>query len=278
MPAYRTRFFGTSMQHVDYFSGQYLYGDDLSQTQIDQWYRDESEGYSSLDHEDAQNAVYVYHELNKLHGFSQLPARRFPKALGVGSAFGEEFRPIISQLDTLTVLDPSEKFVRDSIYGVPTHYVKPVPSGQMPFERETFDLCVCLGALHHVPNVTFVVSEIARCLKTGGFALIREPIVSMGDWRSQRPGLTKHERGIPLDYFRALLLRAGLQIQSERLCVFPIIPRLSNKIGISAFNSKLLTRIDAGLSNLTARNITYHRTTPIKKLAPSSAYFVLSKK
>jgi len=67
------------MQHVDYFSGKYLYGDDLSQAQIDQWYRDESEGYSSLDHEDAQNAVYVYHE-----DFQRLSALGVPSVKNSG--------------------------------------------------------------------------------------------------------------------------------------------------------------------------------------------------
>jgi len=266
------------MQAENYLSGERLYGDDLSQSQIDQWYQDESEGYSSLDHPDAQNPIYVYHELNKLHGFSRLPDKKFPQALGVGSAYGEEFLPVINKVEKLTVLDPSEKFVRDRIYDLPAEYVKPVASGKMPFEDEVFDLCLCLGALHHIPNVTFVVAEIFRCLKAGGFAVIREPIVSMGDWNSSRAGLTKHERGIPLAYFRQLVLRAGFQIVSERQCVFQPLPRICNKVGISAFSSRLITQVDSVLSYLTAGNSTYHRTSFVEKLGPSSVYFVLAKK
>jgi len=266
------------MQNRNYLSGELLYGDDLSQVQIDQWYKDESEGYSGLDHPDAQNPIYVYHELNKLHGFSRLPNKKFPAALGVGSAYGEEFLPIINKLEKLTILDPSEKFVRDKIHGVPAKYIKPSASGAMPFEDKVFDLCLCFGALHHVPNVTFVVGEMFRCLKAGGFAVIREPIVSMGDWNAPRPGLTKHERGIPLAYFRQMVLRAGFQIVSERLCVFQPLPRICNKVGVTTFNSRLLTKVDSGLSYLTTRNNTYHRTTFVEKLGPSSVFFVLTRK
>lgn len=265
------------MKNNDFLSGKKLYGDDLPQNMIDQWYEDESEGYSNLNHQDSQEPVYVYHELNKLHGFSQLPSQRFFNVLGVGSAYGEEFKPIIDKIEKLTVLDPSEKFVRDNIFGKPVNYIKPVASGKMPFNDESFDLCICLGALHHIPNVTFVVSEIYRSLIDGGFALIREPVVSMGDWTKPRPGLTKHERGIPLDYFRQLLVQTGFQVLSERLCIFPPLPKITNAIGIAAFNSRLLTKIDFLLSLIVQSNNAYHRTTFIEKLSPSNVYYVLQK-
>lgn len=265
------------MQTNDYLSGHQLYGDNLPQDMIEQWYADESEGYSSLDHQDSNEPVYVYHELNKFHGFSRLPRQTFSDVLGVGSAYGEELKPIIHQIKNITVLDPSDKFVREEIYGVRAAYVKPIASGKMPFDSNVFDLCVCLGALHHIPNVTFVVSEIYRCLRSGGFALIREPVVSMGDWKQHRPGLTKHERGIPKAYFRQLILQTGFQIMSERPCVFPLLPKLSNAVGVATFNNKFLTKIDYYLSRLTAANNIYHRRRFIEKLASSSVYYVLAK-
>jgi len=261
----------------EYLSGSKLYGDDLPLDMIQEWYADESEGYASLSDSDPADPAYVYHQLNKLHGFSRLTDRHFPRALGFGSAYGEEFKPIIDRIDEITILDPSDKFVRPSIHSKPARYIKPNISGQMPFPNEQFDLCLCLGALHHVPNVTFVVSEIFRCLAVGGMALIREPIVSMGDWSRPRRGLTRHERGIPLPLFRNLILQAGFEIQSERPCVFPLLPKLSNRLGVAAFDNRILTQINAILCKITAGNIAYHRQGVLSKLGPSSVYYVLAK-
>lgn len=63
----------------------------------------------------------------------------------------------------------------------------------LDFESEQFDLITCLGALHRIPNVSMVVNELYRCLGKGGYLLLREPVVSMGDWSVPREGLTKRE-------------------------------------------------------------------------------------
>ena len=86
---------------------------------------------------------------------------------------------------------PSDAFTRQRVFGVPCHYVKPVESGNLPFDDACFDLLTCFGVLHHIPNVSHVVGELARCLKPGGYALMREPVISMGDWRQPRAGLTR---------------------------------------------------------------------------------------
>ena len=126
----------------------------------------------------------------------------------------------------LTVVDPSQAFVCDRVHGIPATYVKPAADGTLPFGDGAFDLITCLGVLHHIPNVSRVLSELYRCLACGGYALLREPVISMGDWRLPRRGLTRRERGIPLPLFRRLLRETGFELASERLCLFPPIPRL----------------------------------------------------
>lgn len=68
--------------------------------------------------------------------------------------------------------------------------------GKISFEDNSFDLITSFSVLHHVPNVSFVISELVRVLSKDGYLLIREPIHSMGDWSVKREGLTKNERGI----------------------------------------------------------------------------------
>jgi SAM-dependent methyltransferase len=261
-----------------YLSGERIYGDDFTQEEIEAWYRDEENGYAGLDHKDANEPVYFYHALNLLHGFNFLPGKKFEKVLGIGSAYGEEFKPVIDHIDNLTILDASKKYIRNKIYGIPVTYQQPLPSGKLVFNDGSFDLITCLGVLHHIPNVSFVMSELHRCLKPGGYALIREPIVSMGDWTRFRLGLTKRERGIPFDCFNELILRNGFEVTRRTFCVFPLVAKLGSILGIKVYNSLFLTSLDKALSVITQRNRTYHRRTLLQKFGPTNIYYVLRKK
>lgn len=261
-----------------YFSGERLYGDDFTIEQIQEWFADEAEGYANLGAKEKDKYHYVYHRLNIAHGFKFIRDRRFNEVLGLGSAYGDEFRPILHDVDQVTILDPSDAFsdVKE-IFGTPCNYIKPRSHGNMPFERRQFDLVTCLGVMHHIPNVSHVMSECYRCLKDQGFMLLREPIVSMGDWRLPRAGLTKRERGIPLDILDRIIQHVGFNIRHRSLCNFPLIPRVANKLGIAAYNNYVLTVADSLLSQLFSWNIKYHRTKMHEKFAPASVFYVLEK-
>lgn len=166
----------------EYLEGKKLYGDDFTLGEIKAWYEDEEEAYASLA-KGRHDYVYEYHGMNSEFGFRFLPdAVRFHDVLGFGSAYGCELIPIIDRIDRITIVEPSSSFACKDIEDVPVMYVKPAITGDLPFQRDFFDLITCLGVLHHIPNVSKVVDELYRCLKPGGCALIREPISSMGDW------------------------------------------------------------------------------------------------
>jgi len=260
-----------------YFAGDKLYGDDFSLSQIREWYDDEKEAYANLGAKDAVHYTYVYHALNALHGFKYLPVNSFSHALGLGSAYGDEFAPLADRVKRVTILEPSDAFNSEVVHDIPARYIKPAVDGTLPFPDQTFDLITCLGVLHHIPNITYVVHELYRCLRPGGFALVREPMISMGDWRYPRYGLTKRERGIPLALFRALLEEAGFRVVNESLCVFPLMPKLWQITGKAAYNSRLATLIDKYLSRMFAWNLQYHATSFPKKLRPTSVYYVLTR-
>ena len=44
-----------------YFSGEKLYGDDFTLNQIEEWYKDEQEGFANLGPKDRQNYRYGWH-------------------------------------------------------------------------------------------------------------------------------------------------------------------------------------------------------------------------
>ncbi|MBE9028910.1 class I SAM-dependent methyltransferase [filamentous cyanobacterium LEGE 11480] len=261
-----------------YLAGKKLYGDDFTQEQIEEWFKHEAEGYADLWASDYEKYNYAYHKLNAYYGFRHLANHSMRTALGIGSAYGDELFPIAKRLEKITILDPSDTFadVRE-IAGTPSQYVKPNVQGDMPFEDAEFDLITSFGVLHHIPNVSYVVRECFRCLRPGGIFLLREPMVSMGDWTKPRPGLTKHERGIPLKILRQIVQEAGFEIQQEALCMFSATSAIASKLRIDPYNSRVATLADSALSRVFAWNDRYHRVKLREKFGPTSVYYVLRK-
>ena len=97
----------------------------------------------------------------------------------------------------------------------------------------------------------------------------------MGDWRRPRRGPTRRERGIPLPLFRRMIRATGFRVASERLCLFPLIPRLWRALGRPAYDSPLATRLDALLSRAFAWNLHYHATSTVQRFRPTNVYYVL---
>lgn len=264
------------------FSGKKLYGDDFTLEQIERWYKEETEGYADLGNKDLSEYSYQYHALNRIHGFSHLPKKlRFRNVLGFGAAWGHEFEPIIDKIDQLTIIEPSAFLRSEQIGTVKPVYVKPRIDGKLEFEDNSFDLVSCLGAIHHVPNVSFVFSEFIRVLKPGGILLLREPINSMGDWTRTRPGLTRNERGIPLSHFQNFFGKQDVDIisRSHHFTMAYQMNQLFRKI----LKKPLLTyglyiRFDRFLSFLLQGNVNYHAVRKIQRIAPSSIYYVVRKR
>lgn len=263
----------------EYFAGRKLYGDDLPLSEIEKWFEEEKDAYFRLRENSSYRGptAYAYHGLNHRHGFRFLDGLRFGKALGVGSASGEEFEPLADRIGELIILEPSEGFVRSQVGRLPVAYVAPNPNGELPFASGMFDLATCLGVLHHIPNVSRVVGELYRCLSPGGHALVREPIISLGDWRKPRPGMTPRERGIPLRILQQIVLQAGFEIVSMRTCMFQITYNLEWFFRGSIWNSRAILLLDRVLCILFSRNARYHPTARLHFLRPTSAYLVLRK-
>lgn len=261
----------------DYFSGREIYGNDFNAEQIEEWYKDEQEGYANLGAKDSGTYRYGYHALNKLFGFESLGEREFEHALGIGSAYGHEFEPIAERIRRISIIDSSRHFEVSHIKGTPVDYQRADPAGDLPLADGSVDLVTCFGVLHHIPNVSKVVGEMARCLKQEGLLLLREPIVSMGDWRTRRNGLTKRERGLPLGPFTRVIEEAGFRSVNLVLFGFSPLVKLMQTVSAQPYNNRHFVHIDRVLSRLFLWNYTYHRTSIFSKFSPSAGYWVLEK-
>ena len=204
----------------------------------------------------------------------------FTKVLGIGSAYGDEFTPIVSQISNLVILEPSNSLTSKKIGNLSPQYIKPEISGELSFEDNTFDLITCFGTLHHIPNISFVISELHRVLKQGGFLLIREPVVSMGDWNKPRQGLTMNERGFPVEPFMRIIKEMKFKIVSKKY-MFTATSFLIRKFG-KFFKKPLYSYywyiyFDRLLSLLTRWNYRYHQTKFWHRIAPQNIFLVLKK-
>jgi 2-polyprenyl-3-methyl-5-hydroxy-6-metoxy-1,4-benzoquinol methylase len=161
--------------------------------------------------------------------------------------------------------------------GVPISFKKPTILGNIEFQDSVFDLIVCLGTLHHIPNVSKIIKELYRVAKPGGITIIREPIISMGDWRSARKGLTKRERGIPKDIFQKMITDAGFKVVKRKYCFSPVTTHAGLLMKSSVYNKACFVLMDEVISNLFSKNIRYHRTKKLENLAPISVFYVLTK-
>ncbi|MDO9106967.1 MAG: class I SAM-dependent methyltransferase [Methylovulum sp.] len=258
-----------------YFSGECLYGDDFDAPSIKQWYQDEEDAYYDLAH---SIPSYEYHQFNEYYGYSSIAGRKFKVCLAFGCANGDDVKSISNIVDRYIALEPAEKWWKNEIGGKPAQYVKPSVSGTIPLEDGTVEIGVCLGVLHHIPNVTHVVSEIYRVLSVNGVLLLREPIFSMGDWRQKRKGLTSRERGIPPQLLLDILRNAGFEVTAAYPCMVPITARIARLFGITnAYNSRAMVFLDRFCSLLLRWNMRYHRRNILEKLAPTSLYIVATK-
>ena len=172
--------------------GKSLYGDNFSADQIREWYSQEVSGYFDLvsnhykltDKDDKYN--YEYDALNRFHAIGNLVGRRFETCLAIGCAAGDDIAPLAAVVGQFIAIEPAEKWWRDEIGGKPATYMAPSAIGDIALDSASVDLATSFGVLHHIPNVSHVVTEIARVLKPGGIFVLREPISSMGDWRKAR--------------------------------------------------------------------------------------------
>jgi SAM-dependent methyltransferase len=263
-----------------YLDGKAIYGDDFTYDQIQRWYEEEKEAYANLGSKNISNYHYGYHELNKLHGFNYLKSRHFENAMGLGAAWGHEFYPVIDRITNLHIIEPSDKLKSETIGHIKPVYKMPAISGKINYPDNYFDLVTCFGTLHHIPNVSDVIAELHRVTKPGGMILLREPVISMGDWTGPRKGLTRNERGIPLNIFREMINQHQLQVIHEGLC-FTMTAFFQrkwikfSKRPIYTFKSYII--FDKGLSKLFAWNLQYHARHMLKRIAPQSVAYVLKK-
>jgi len=264
-----------------FFSGASVYGDDFDTDRIADWYGIEKRGSHDFFTRPAPERAsdeYEYKALNLQCAYRFLMGMRFRQCLAFGCAGGNDVAPLAKQVGHFLAIEPVQRYWRNDIGGTPATYRMPTLGGRIDCEDGANDLTVCLHTLHHIPNATALLTEFARVTAPGGVFILREPISTMGDWRRPRPGLTANERGFPIPWLEQRFDALGFRVRHKTYCSFPLTESLTRILRVrSPYNSPILVQADRIACALTGWNVSYHRNSLRKKLAPRAVYYVLER-
>ena len=271
---------GSKSLSDDVRAGRVLYGNDFTGSLLTEWFASEQEGYYALhtgyyaDRADGDH--FTYEALNWAHG-APLRGERWEVCLAMGPADGQEFPSLGFDVGRIIAIEPAKGFWSDKVGGIPAEYRVPTLDGTIKLPDASVDLVISLGVLHHIPNVEYVISELARVLKPGGRMLIREPIASLGDFTKPRPGMTANERGIPVKLMRGYMEQVSLSVDDTIYASCAIPQVLARVFKLKPFRSPVFVSIDRAMSHAMAWNNRYWRKSFKDKIAPAMAAYIVTK-
>lgn len=259
--------------------GDALYGDRFSPDEIATWFKNEEKGFFKLYNDiykPDEEVPFEYLEADTFHFYDKLGDRHFDTCLALGCADGQDVSALAQRVNRYVAIEPAKDWWKDSIGGKPAEYRMPKPDGGIDLPDESVDLATSYGVLHHIPNVSLLIAEMARVLKPGGTMLLREPIVSMGDFTQPRVGLTAHERGIPWRLFEKMFAANGLKVRHRAFSRTNIYYTILSKLGVNV-NARAVIRLDALISRVLSFNSRYWRRNALDKIGPSGIAYILEK-
>ena len=109
--------------------------------------------------------------------FDILPAEKlkhFKNAIDVGCGSGRWTRFIAKHVDFVDAVDPSEACLvaRRNTADLQNVRISQASVNALPFADGTFDLAICLGVLHHVPNTQEALTSLCKKISFGGTLLL----------------------------------------------------------------------------------------------------------
>jgi SAM-dependent methyltransferase len=266
-------------------NGSCLVGDDFSSEQLQRWFAEEQEAFYEGDagnsEEDPWYAYMRY--VNNALGFTAVEKRCEPvrNMLVLGPGSGKEVEQFAAknpecQLHFLEASKNFQQLLRERFVG--SSVVLPQYSGDIALADNSQDVVCAFSVLHHIPNVSKVISELGRITQRGGLLMIREPCSSMGDWRGQRSA-TPNERGISRTLITKFAEQSGFELVRRPTAIIlePFNKILKKTVGFRWIPFRALYIMDRVTSGLLSFNDHYWRDTFWRKCGPSS-YFYLFKK
>ena len=257
-------------------------GNDYSMEMIEEWYRDEESFHNQFTDGLPGKSWVIYQVFNEGYAFGEyFHPEPVSRVFDFGCAEGCDIELIHSKRAfRLYGLDASEiqlKRFSEKFRGSETR--KATLTGRIDFDSDFFDYIVELSALHHIPNVGFVLSELTRVLKPNCTMIIREPVSFMRPTGNESPkeGLSPRERGIPAGFMFREFERLRLELLHFRYSFSTPTMFAVAKLPILEKVPRLVLAADRFLSRALGSNVHYYRESLLEKIAPGVAYYVVRK-
>lgn len=265
--------------------GDVLFGDDLSDEELELWFAQEKEAFFQRDGgRGSVDPWYTYMRLvNERLGFSQVSfpdeLARSVLVLGPGSGAEIERFAARNQHWQIYFVEASDNLKKELRRRFPASTLVDVrSSGDLNVPEGSQDVVCAFSVLHHVPNVSHVVCEIARSLRPGGLFLVREPCSSMGVWGSWRAA-TPNERGISSRLLTKMASAVGLElVNAPTPVLYEPLNIIIKRLGVGwLLPTPLFYWLDKWVSLLASFYDHYWRDAWHKKLGPSAYFYVFRK-
>ncbi len=131
-----------------------------------------------------------------------LDGRHFEHAVDVGGGYGRLSVLLKQFADKVSLVDPSHKqltFAADYLQDHPDIERHEMPAHNLRFADGSVDLVAMIRVIHHLPDPTQELQEIARILRPGGYAVIE--IANYMHARNRLRHLVHHQKiaAMPVD-------------------------------------------------------------------------------
>lgn len=258
-----------------------LRGNDYSKKDIEKWYQEEEEYHNQFKGGRSKEYWIIYETFNNKYAFDKfINFNPEVKVLSFGCAEGNDLEKNYKKYKfKLYGLEASEELIKAFRKKFPYAEIKKSNiNGDIDYNDNTFDYAIVLGVLHHIPNVSFVLSELYRVLKKGGRIVIREPISSMRPKFKYRKNdnISPNERGIPINFIKNEIEKLGFNILAISKAYYAplmeaikICPFLQNCPVLIYYIDKLCCSLPFPIK--------YYRENIFSKCAPGSAYYIAEK-
>jgi hypothetical protein len=265
--------------------GVELFGDSMNGDEIRHWYEMEKEAFSGyLEKNTASERVHPFYVQSMRRVLAKVGMGRqdLKSILIMGPGEGNEVDQLARMHPTAQIIlvEPSEE-LRVRLRGrfPRAEIVVPEYTGKLSLDDNSISLAVAMGVLHHIPNVSYVLSELYRVLESSGLLYLREPCSAMGIWGVKRGGLTPNERGIATTWMKKTTEELGFsELRKPRpMGLDPILKLASKSLTDAQLGSSALYHLDALSSKLLAFNNQYYRDGILKRVGPSSYEYLLKK-
>lgn len=258
-----------------------LPGNDHGIDNIRKWYEEEEAWHDRFSNgrNDKNDYWIVYEVFNRKYAINKhVKFSRDSKILSFGCAEGSDTSRLYDEHKfqlfgveaSAELIDAFKKNNPEAVI------VKAQIDGSIDYPDESFDHIFCFGVLHHIPNVSFIIKEFHRVLKTGGVAVIREPLCWMYSGKNRPDDLSPNERGIPESFFRKEFTSTGFELLEVKYSFYKPLMSLIRKFGFIDKFPGLVYHADKLLCSI-PRKHKYYPQTFLDRFTPSSAYYIVKK-